>query len=335
MLISLASLSDIDDIMSFINSNFKENHILSRNKSFFEYEHRHKNNINFIIAKDENKIVAILGFIQTSFKDTYDVFTVMWKVMEKNKTPLLGIRLLKFLEDLKGVKNVLSTGINTKTIGIYKYLNMYTDKLNQYAIINRQLKNYKIASISKKPKNNLYFPTNISENNIVKKILNKNKIIDFDFDNYKTNIPYKSEKYFKKRYLDHPIYNYDIYGVYSSEKIIALFVVRPQSFKNSKVLRIVDFIGNENSIYSFADYISKLIIKTKYEYADLYCFGFNHEALVKSGFELVDDQNEEIIIPNYFQPFERKNIPMWFFINSKYSNKIKLFKADGDQDRPS
>ena len=44
-----------------------------------------------------------------------------------------------------------------------------------------------------------------------------------------------------------------------------------------------------------------------------------------------DDMN---IIPDYFSPFEQKNIDIW--VDS--SNRIDtccFFKADGDQDRPN
>ena len=74
MLISLASLNDVEDIMSFINSHWKSNHILSRNEMFFRYEHQYNNYINFIIAKNEDKIVAVLGFIQTSSNNFFECF---------------------------------------------------------------------------------------------------------------------------------------------------------------------------------------------------------------------------------------------------------------------
>ena len=43
-----------------------------------------------------------------------------------------------------------------------------------------------------------------------------------------------------------------------------------------------------------------------------------------------------MIIPNHLESFERKNIDIYCAYKSNYKNKIiRLFKGDGDGDRPS
>ena len=293
--------------MLFIHSHWKKNHILARDKMFFKYEHQINNKINYVIARHGNDIIGVLGFIPTSLNDFHNVFTVTWKVIENNKYPVLGVQLIKFLEKLKGVKNLLGVGLADKAVGIYKYLNFYTNKLNQYVIINRELEKYKIAHIQN-PKINSINNNNLKNQYNVKKILNESQIDNFNFDDYKSNIPFKTKNYFIKRYFKHPIYKYDVYGLYDFDKIVSLYVTRLQSFEKSHVIRIVDFIGNQNTVFSFSSFISKFIIKKKYEYVDFYCFGLNNETLLASGFELVDPSNENLIIPNYFQPYLKKNI---------------------------
>ena len=335
-MISVASIKDIDDIMIFIHDNWKNNHILSKNKSFFKYEFQYNKKINFIICKNEDKIVGVLGFISTSTVDITNVFTVIWKVEENNGNPVLGIQLFNYLENLKGVQNVLSVGINKKTLPIFKYLNIYTNKLNQYVLINKEIKNFKIATVSKtKAKTKIIKSNKYLDHFNIKKIDNVSDLDNFDFLKYKCNIPYKSKEYFIKRYFKHPIYNYEIYAVFNDEKIVSLYVTRIQPYNNSYVIRIVDFIGVQNAMYSFSNYLYELIIDKKYEYADFYCYGIDSNVIMESGFEIVNDDNNELIIPNYFQPFVKKNIPIYFFANTKEIEKIKLFKGDGDQDRPS
>ena len=333
-MISLASPKDIDGIMTFIHHNWKNNHILSRNKSFFKYEHQYKNKLNFIIAKNEDKIEGILGFISTSTKDITNVFTVIWKVEENNANPVLGIQLLNYLKNLKGVKNVLSVGINKNTLQIFEYLNIYTNKLNQYVLINEAIKDFKIATVPKTKIKNIE-PKKYLDDFNVRKINDKNELDNFDFLKYKFNIPYKSKDYFIKRYFKHPIYNYDVYAVFKKENINSLYFTRLQPYNNSHVIRIVDFIGEQNTMYSFSKFISKLIISEAFEYADFYCFGIDDNIMKESGFQIVNTQNNELVIPNYFQPFVKKNIPIYFFANTKEVEKIKIFKGDGDQDRPS
>ena len=50
MSLSIASFSDIKDIMSYINSEWKEGHILARDENFFKYEHGNKNQISYTDA---------------------------------------------------------------------------------------------------------------------------------------------------------------------------------------------------------------------------------------------------------------------------------------------
>ncbi|EOW3520763.1 hypothetical protein ACOWVB_000374 [Campylobacter coli] len=51
------------------------------------------------------------------------------------------------------------------------------------------------------------------------------------------------------------------------------------------------------------------------------------------GFNL-KKQEDKNIIPNYFEPFEKKNILIKFAYKTKVNN-YAIFKGDSDQDRPS
>ena len=74
----------------------------------------------------------------------------MWMVKKKT-SPMLGIKMLMKLIRNKKYNNVMSVGINKKTIEIYNYLGFHTGKLNHYFIPNL-ITNKKV--ISKIPKKN-------------------------------------------------------------------------------------------------------------------------------------------------------------------------------------
>ena len=148
--ISIAKVSDTNEIMKFINDEWKNNHILSLNKDFFLYEYKNKKLLNFVIHKNlNNKIDGILGFLKSSSDKNASVWTTMWKVSKLNGSPMLGIDLLNFLKT-KGYKSLMSVGINKDTEEIYKYLGFNIGLLNQYFIINDKMNKYKIAIIKKK-----------------------------------------------------------------------------------------------------------------------------------------------------------------------------------------
>ena len=64
-------------------------------------------------------------------------------------------------------------------------------------------------------------------------------------------------------------------------------------------------------------------------------YGFKEASLVNAGFNQLDLDSNQLIIPNYFSPFVRENKKIYFFIDSENRDKVKICKADGDQDRPS
>ena len=53
--------------------------------------------------------------------------------------------------------------------------------------------------------------------------------------------------------------------------------------------------------------------------------------LTMGNYELISGSNE-IIVPDYFSPFEQKNIDIHFFTTD--NQPTCFFKGDGDQDNP-
>ena len=330
--IQFASIDDVNEIMDFIHKNWKKNHILSQDKSFFLYEHQDGNRVNFVYHRNNhNEIDGILGFIKSSSTNS-DISTVIWKTIANKEHPMLGIEIFNFLRKSKKYNNLLSAGINKKTIGIYNYLNIYTDFLRQFYLLNTNLKNFNIAKILDQK---YLKKTNFLRNNEYQLRLITEKELLFDFERYKENIPYKDKNYIIKRYFRHPIYIYSIYGIFKDSKIDALLVVREVSANGSKILRIVDFIGEQEGFKFISHELFKIITDENYEYIDFICFGFDKSLLAKAGFQKLDIYSTDLILPNYFSPYISQNTKINFFVDTKELDKVKIFKADGDQDRPS
>ena len=100
-------------------------------------------------------------------------------------------------------------------------------------------------------------------------------------------------------------------------------------------MRIVDFIGANESFALLSDFILAMLKEYDAEYIDLYSHGVQIEILKQAGF-INREKVEGLVIPNYFEPFEQKNIDIKFAYKTDQSlPPVRLFKADGDQDRPS
>ena len=245
---------------------------------------------------------------------------------------MLGIKLLEYLRNSKEYRVLTCNGVAIQTINIYKFLNIYTNYLLHYVILNDNIKKYNIAKVANSF--SLKKPKFLSNNNFSFKELQEAELI-FEFEKYKNNIPYKDKPYFAKRYFNHPIYTYKIYGVFYKKYITTLLVTREEKVRNSRVLRIVDYIGKDSDLKFVSKYLYSIIEQNNYEYADFMCFGFSDKELINAGFIMVSHNTNNLVIPNYFNPFIQENTKIYFFADTSKIERVRMVKADGDQDRPS
>lgn len=332
----LAKISDIENIMCFLDQHWQKNHILSKDRALFEYEFFENDSVNVMLAIDRNTetIEAMTGFLRCSHtkeKEKQYVWGSFWKVNDsKSNMTFLGVELMKRLIGILQCKAHLGIGINPKTsLPIRKMIFHDTvAKMNHYYFLNDEIEDYKIAKINKRYK---------SEYNKGK----NTKIVVFDniqdvkekFDINKTvSIPYKDYWYINKRYFGHPYYKYNVYGLVGGDASVnALLITREVSCMQRKVLRIVDYIGDVELLSGCGYFFEKLLLENEYEYIDFYNWGYDSKHILGAGFKLKDEADENII-PNYFEPFLQENVDIWV----RYKEEDTVFcKADGDQDRPN
>ncbi|OWR27588.1 hypothetical protein CDO73_21885 [Saccharibacillus sp. O23] len=335
--IRLAQKKDIANIMQFIECHWKAGHIMAHDRDLFEYEYVNGNDVNFIIAIEREKktIEAIFGFLNCSHHEDAAkkyVWGSIWKVVEGNDNlPLLGIELARRVKELTGCRAHIGNGANPKTtIPLRKiFFKEKVARMNHYYLLNADIKVYKIAVVQQKELNDSGF---FSDHARLEKFGSMQEVNDrFDIDNVEA-VPYKDSWYVEKRFFNHPYYEYDVYGVQSlSRNIEAILVTRTVLCEGSKVLRIVDYIGDQSAFAGLGKTFQSMLKSNGYEYLDFYELGFEKKFIVEAGFKLKDEYDPNII-PNYFEPFLRENVEIW----AHYQEEGTLFfKADGDQDRPN
>lgn len=331
-----ARYSDIDDLMEYIDTVWKKGHILGTSREFFEYEFRDGDKVDFIIARDkqhDNIIAGINGFYPCSKdKEHFDICGTMWSVRNDiPNIPMLGVELCKRTIDILQIRSGTGIGNNVNTaIPLQKnVIKDKIDKLDHFYMLN-DLPEYTIALVKDKTVHNS--AEIVQEKYVLQKIEDFNEIRGkFDYAKYSNIIPYKDEWYIEKRFFKHPIYQYDTYAVYDvADSIKALVTFRRIEVNGSSVLRLVNYTGDRMPIKYLGTEFRKLLKEE--EYIDFYCYGFEKDDLEQAGFKLRDEDDENII-PNYFEPFVQKNIEIWF--NTSTRDEIVLCKSDGDQDRPS
>ena len=330
--------TDIENVIQAIKDWVNKDHILSKSSSLFDFQHKLKDGYSFIIAKQKKNLVGILGYIPTHIYDSslekdLQYSTVTWFIDLKANISGLGMTMFRNLLIKRKASFCYALSISEKAFLMHELLGYKIGWMFHAFIVNPSLKKFKIIK-NMLPVKKL----NQNKNYSLKQI----KIKSFDKETaqlktYLNIVPTKSADYFKNRYLKHPIYNYNIYGIYKESSLQALIALRLISIKNTKVIRLVDFIGIEEDLANIASELQNLLLLEKAEYIDLYFFGLDNKVLENGGF-IIRTKNSNTIIPNYFEPFVNSNVEINFayrFMDIKDDRSIHLFKGDADQDRPN
>lgn len=332
----LATVEDVENIMKFINDEWRENHILARDKELFLWqfgrsEYDDYDNINVVLMTDkQNRILGMIGFIAYSnSKDNLQTSAAMTKVKTGLAIPMVGIELMRRRFNLVRECACFDSGANPTTI-LPIYQNIFkhqTGIMQQYYMLNPKFSEYHIAKV-KSPE---FIEFNKGESKLVEYTEFKDIESVYDFEQQFDRMSFKSKQFIKKRYFEHPIYCYKKWKIVNGEEHVAgLLFGREVSIGQSKVLRLVDFRGDLKELGRLGEALHSIMRQEGYEYIDMMVSDLPKKLMTQSGFLLLDPDGD-IVIPNYFEPFIRENIKNYF----QKSQDIVIFKADGDQDRPN
>jgi hypothetical protein len=144
--------------------------------------------------------------------------------------------------------------------------------------------------------------------------------------------PAKTAAAFIARYLRHPIYRYGCHVIHRGGNSIGLLATRIATHGRRAALRIIDYLGPDDAVPGLGPLVLEQVRTAGAEYADVYNWGIDPDLFGRAGFSQIDPDGRDVV-PDYFEPFEARNIRLRFAIKS--DRPVVLFKGDGDQDRPS
>lgn len=331
-MIRLCGLNEIDKLQGFLNEKWVKNHIMGTNLPLMNFQHLSEENYNFFISIDDisSVISAVWGFIPLSqydpeLGDNNDFWGAIWKVDDDNAPP--GTGLMLYFTFRNKFKPASFAGIGTSDFAhnILKKLKFTTGYLKHYYLRNPNFTNFHIAQFTDVINDNMEFRHETNQS--IKLLDNLMGIDEIKHDYY----PRKSINYIVNRYVKHPIYKYLLFGIFESEKLIAVWVMRKINVNDSSCLRIVDMIGQTQNVSISYNHISDIVINMNVEYVDCLNYGFDNSLFETWGFK---KKGENDIIPNYFEPFIKKNNEIRFAYKANYPLYC-MFKGDADQDRPN
>lgn len=320
-----ADKQDIPRIMQFIHDYWAENHILAHDREIFDFQYVYGDEVCFVLSldKETDEIEGVLGYIPYDTEGDRDIFTALWKV-RKSKNLFQGMDQLYYLEENGKCKNLYCVGINESTFSIYKYMRKKVAKLEHFYML-QDLPEYRIAVIQNKyilePKEYVCAFHQIGDFAELQEL----------YGSLPEACPRKSLNFLQRRYFRHPEYEYRLYHI-QYEDADGVLIGREQAQNGSRVFRILDFLGEEKCFAAAGGALKQLMLQEKYEYIDIYEYGMAEDTLQAAGFVKVMNEDGNVI-PNYFEPFVQENIDIHIFLPRDV--KGRMFKGDGDQDRPN
>ena len=282
------------------------------------------------VDSENGKIYGALGVIPTNDEEIIDTFSTMIRTIPC-EIDILSDHLNRYLCDNFKYRYHIGVGINLRTAGILAEVHgIPVFRMKQFYRLNNNIVKYEIADIV----NKIISPINATEDIYYYEV---NNYDEFDAaiseDVLKKCRPYKNKRYYKKRFFEHPYYSYRTWIIKDSKGNVGTLSGREVEVNNSKVFRFMNYGGNDELLMMLGRLSEDLFTETNYEYADFYCYGVDETILVNAGMiERVENDNN--IIPNYFEPFERKNVEIYCDCK-KVDEGIHVYKSDSDQDRPN
>jgi hypothetical protein len=336
LVITSLNYSLLSKFRVFIDKNWQKNHIFSKKNKIinFYYYSKLKRKFNFFVAILDNKLIGVQGFIPLKFFDKNighnDIFLAFWRVI---KTDLIGIGYLLHKKILNYTKSnfIGVIGINSELINFHKWRGFVVKKMFHYVYVSPYKENFKILGYKRKK----IFFVNESLNFKITYINNTKLFKRIKKSIFKYQTPIKSKNYLLNRYFKNNFYKYQVFLIEFSKIEQSVIVTRKINIKNTSVIKIVDYIGSNSNIRKINPFLKFLTKKNNSEFVDIYFYGIPEKNLKAAGFIKVNKKNN-IVVPNHYEPFEKKNITIncaYKCINLK--NDVRIFRGDGDGDRPS
>ncbi len=327
----LATQTDRQAIITFMNTHWDVRHPLINLPDFFEYYYQSEQDtgetarLHFALAQRGGALVALAGYIPASLAQTPDIWVSLWVADKAAKGS--GLELMAALPQLTGCRTLACNNIRPETRPFYEFLGYTTGRVSHfYRLADRPA--YAVARIAQKE----LLPA--GGDAVLRLLSSPAELAASGFIPPKDANPYKDLWYISRRYFSFPRQSYRLYAAALPGEAAprALLTARLTPVNGAAVLRLVDYIGPADFLPQLGRGIDTLLAQTGAEYADIYCAGLSPETLAAAGFtqRLESDAN---IIPTYLDPPVYENIEYYYFTSRP--EHFTLFKADGDQDRPN
>ena len=316
--ISRCTAADIADVVRFIDEHWKPAHVLVTNRELLDWMYRNPDgSYSIVVARQSGDVAGIIGYVATRRYDpdldaANVVWLTTWKVRDDARIAALGLSLLHHVTALEPHVAIGAIGLNPATRRLYDALGYTVGELQHYAV--RRAPSIDAATFD---------AVDAATADVLESL---------HLESPHGTVPAKTARYFLARYVEHPFYEYRVTVLRHGNNAVGLLASRVAEHGSERALRIVDFLGDPGVLARCGGVVQTIIRQYDTAYADVYNAGIDRRAFECAGFQWIDPDGDEIV-PDHFEPFEARNVRLWFAVKS--GAQPVLFKGDSDQDRPN
>lgn len=328
--------------MDFIAAHWSAEHVLANQRELLLWQHARSDEfLNFVIARSERGIEGVLGFVSSNCSgDREDsgrvLWLALWKIREDCRKPMLGLLLFRYLARNESFDGLGCLGFNETTQKLLAGMGYTIGTLEHYYLPNREAGTRVLlggtVDYGQQERANVMGEATLFKSVSAQDIEGVCKALlaatNGDF------LPRRGVDWYLGRYLKHPVYRYHIMGLFAGADIVAMLVFRQVAARGGLALRIVDFVGDESALGHSSEAFQALLDEYRAEYVDFLNSGLNDEYLRACGFRVRRD-GDGVVVPQYFEPFVPENRDIQYAFKSSLDLPWRIFKGDGDQDRPN
>ena len=346
--IRMCRAAELPAVQSFIDAYWKSRHILVLSSKLMKWQHwnEQRGDYNFVIAVHQmtGEIHGILGFIPTRQFDPSishtDVCLAIWIVRRDIHVAGLGLALYGHMIKETRPDSIMVLSMSQEVAPIYRSLGFKVGQLNHYYMVNVEKRIFHLIGGFEGR-----YSSDSKPSSVTRTLVRYEKNVFHARTAFLPQVgasrqrPAKSFTYLYNRYLEHPAYQYQLYGIVEGDTTLGLIVMRRTSHAPTSALRIVDYYGEATGLLGTFGAFQTLLKESDAEYVDCYNVGLDEEVFSGAGF-IRRTASAQVIIPNYFEPFEQRNVDLEYAYRfssgeAQEASAVWLFKGDSDQDRPN
>lgn len=333
----------VNELKQFIDEYWSSNHILSSHQGLMDwlYYDDVREQYNFALARSNksDEIIGILGFIPTHHfdEDLLDksvTWLSIWQVRENVEQSGFGLQLLNFVSQYLSPAAVGAIGINDEVARIYRRLKYDVDTLNHYYMVNQSMSNFSLLdNFDGLYNSGVDTSTHVALHEVTESF---NEVgAQTDLENSTDDVvPTFSTEYVRNRYVEHPFFDYRLFTIDRDDGKEGILTMRPVVHEESRALRWVEYLGDPEALVGIGSSLQLLLRESGAEYLDIYNAGVDPDLFGSAGMRLRSN-NSDIVVPDYFAPFEQKNVDIQYAFKPSQGTEPIIYNGHSDMDRPN